>query len=120
MIEKVNKCIFPNQAIPSIYGESLSYSQEVAFLAYKLNECIDKLNSIAAGGLPPFTAAMEEWGPQIINGEVAWTPTVKDLNSDMITVKATQNVHGRKIDSILDNLAVLSEVQSEILSGEVE
>lgn len=120
MIEKVNQYVFPNQAIPSIYGESLSYTQQVAYLLYKINECIDGVNAIQSGGLPPFTEQMEGWGPQIIDGAVAWTPNIRDVVADMVTVKATIRAQGAKIDEILVGITELAEIQAQILTGEVE
>lgn len=119
MIEKV-KYTLPNQAIPSIYGESLSYTQQVAYLLYKINECIDGVNAIQSGGLPPFNEQMEGWGPQIIDGVISWTPDIKDVVADMVVVKATIRAQGAKIDEILVGISELAEIQAQILTGEVE
>lgn len=119
MIEKV--LTFPNQAIPSIYGDSLSYTQQVAYLMYKVNECIDKINQFSTGSLPNFNPeTMEAWTPQVVNGAVAWTPDLKTVTADMLTVKATQTAQGRKIDEIYDGLVELSAVLVAINEGEVE
>lgn len=51
MIENVRP-IFPNQAIPAVFGESVSYTQQVAYLAYKLQECIEWINDQKAVEIP--------------------------------------------------------------------
>lgn len=43
---------FPNQAIPAVYGESLSYTQQVAYLMKKVQECIDYLNNLDLAEVP--------------------------------------------------------------------
>lgn len=80
-----------------------------------------QLFTAPTGGLPDYNPiTMEGWGPQIVNGAVAWTPNIKEVTADMLTVKATLTAQGRKIDEILEGITELVEIQAQILTGEVD
>ena len=80
-----------------------------------------QLFTAPTGGLPEYNPeTMEGWGPQIVDGAVAWTPNIKTVTADVITLKAKQNVTDRKVDEILVGITALAELQEQILTGEVD
>lgn len=80
-----------------------------------------QLFTAPTGGLPEFNPeTMEGWGPQIVAGAVAWTPNIKTVTADMVTVKATLVAQGAKIDEILVGITELAAIQAQILTGEVD
>jgi hypothetical protein len=80
-----------------------------------------QLFTAPTGGLPEFNPeTMEGWGPQIVDGAVAWTPNIKTVTADVITLKAKQTVTDRKVDEILVGITALAELQEQILTGEVD
>lgn len=116
MIDKI--CTFPNQAIPSVYGESLSYTQQVAFLTHKVNECIDLLNKIGEGSLPIVTDKNNGWILQVENGIWSAADTLSPLGSRVLSLENSVKYQSSQIATINDTLNGLAQTIAA-LNGEV-
>lgn len=116
MIEKV--LTFPNQAIPSIYGESLSYTQQLAYYMYKLNECIEQVNMIASGSLPVVSSEQNGWVLQVDNGQWVAANTMSPLYSRMLAVENSNTFNAGEIAGIKETLNGVAQMIATI-NGEV-
>lgn len=116
MIEKV--CTFPNQAIPAVYGDSLSYTQQVAFLQYKINECITQLNKIASGSLPLVSASENGYILQVIGGVWTATNALAQLSAKVAANQQSISYQQNEIATIQETLNGLAQTIA-LLNGEV-
>ena len=127
MLKKIPS-MFPNQAIPAVYGDSLSYTQQVAYLQAKINEIIDTVNETVLGGaLPTVTAGDNGKIVEVIEG--AWQLStsllevlgrLNTLEGSLTGTQADVVVLQRQMASILDDIVQLTATLVQINQGDVE
>ena len=120
---------FPQPGIPSIFDESQSYTQQVAYLMYKIQECIDLINEIEeqSSGLPETTAADNGKILEVVEG--VWNKTntaitlaasVNTLTSGQIQNSADIAILQSQMNDILGDLIQLTATLTAINQGAVD
>lgn len=127
MLENI-PAAFPNQAIPAVYGDSMSYTQQVAYLTYMINKIITTINETILGGTLPEVGVGDNGKiVEVING--AWELSssmietlgrLDALESGLTDTNANVTVLQRQMASLLDDVVELTATLLQINAGDVE
>lgn len=120
---------FPQPGIPSIFDESKSYTQQVAYLMYKIQECIDLVNEIEeqSSGLPETTAADNGKILEVVEGvwdktntAITLAASVSSLTSGQIQNSADIAILQSQMNDIIGDLITLTATLTAINQGAVD